>query len=257
MQVAVLDKTIPLRNIPEDSLNKIIAVDLARWLCSLLSLTDENSANKLEAALPAIKDHCWSMGFAEIKKMFEMYADSKLSVKPISNHLDRVLVGQIHEAYKSQKKIVKQPEKPLELSSQDIEINQILNIFYCYDEWKETKTISLSYSGVFDRFIEKGIIKDPKAPKYQKYLAKKMQGAKEMLIKGYEVQEQREYASKNAIREIIKEVKSGLSPKIEEKAKCLVLEDYFSKIEKEGLDFKEILSKHWNTEVVKDSKYDL
>ena len=137
------------------------------------------------------------------------------------------------------------------------EVMQIININFCYDEWKESKTISLSYSGVFDRFIEKGIIKDPKAPKYQKYLAKKIQEAKEMLIKGYEVQGQREYASKNAIRELIKEVKSGLSPKIEEKAKCLVLEDYFSKIEKDGLEFKEILSKYWNTEVVKDSKYDL
>ena len=48
------------------------------WLSKLLSLKDETSANRLEMALPAIKEQCIGMGFVEIKKMFEMYVDGNL-----------------------------------------------------------------------------------------------------------------------------------------------------------------------------------
>ena len=70
-----LGLSTPLRGIPEETLNKIIVEQFTIWIANLLSLTDETSAERLEIALPAIKEHCWSMGFDEIKKMFEMYAD--------------------------------------------------------------------------------------------------------------------------------------------------------------------------------------
>ena len=89
-KIAVLDKNLPLRAYPEEKLNRIILMDFMPYLARLLSLTDEVAADRLEVALPAIKEHCIGMGFKEIKKMFEMYADSKLPIKPIPNYFDSI-----------------------------------------------------------------------------------------------------------------------------------------------------------------------
>lgn len=102
-----IESTIPIKAIPEQELNTIILTQFTVWVANLLSLTDEISANRLEIALPAIKEHCWSMGFSEIKKMFEMYADNKLSIEPMPNYFDRILLGKIVDAYKKQKPIQK------------------------------------------------------------------------------------------------------------------------------------------------------
>lgn len=107
MELAKLDNNLPLKAYPEAELNRIILTQFTIWVSSLLSLTDETAMNRLEVALPSIKEHCWSMGFSEIKKMLEMYADSKLSVKPMSNFFDRVTFGKIVEAYKEQKVVPK------------------------------------------------------------------------------------------------------------------------------------------------------
>jgi len=103
MDLVKLDKQIPIKSIPEPELNAIILKELTIWVAGLLSLKDEASADRLEIALPAIKEHCWSMGFKEIKKMFEMYADGKLSVKPLPNYFDRIMLGKISASYKEQK----------------------------------------------------------------------------------------------------------------------------------------------------------
>ena len=106
-----LNDKLPLKAYPKDGqlLNSIIINVFVEWLSGLLTLSSQTSAERLEIALPAIKEHCGSMGFDEIKKMFEMYADSKLSIKPIPNYFDRILFGKIVAAYKEQK-IVK-PKK--------------------------------------------------------------------------------------------------------------------------------------------------
>ena len=98
---------LPIKAIPEQDLNRVILTQFTVWVANLLSLTDEVSAKRLETSLPAIKEHCWSMGFEEIKKMFEMYVDNKLSIKPIPNYFDRILFGKIVSAYKEQKPIKK------------------------------------------------------------------------------------------------------------------------------------------------------
>jgi hypothetical protein len=82
---------------------------------------DETSAKRLYLSIEAIKAACWSMGFAEIKKMFEMYADSKLSIKPIPNYFDRILLGKILDAYKEQKVI---PKKEIDNEKTMKEINK-------------------------------------------------------------------------------------------------------------------------------------
>jgi len=92
-KIAVLEKSLPLRAYVKEDLNKALIMEFLPWICSLLSLTDQKSADRLESALPAIKEQCIGMGFKEIRKMFEMYADGKLYVQPIPNYFDRILLG--------------------------------------------------------------------------------------------------------------------------------------------------------------------
>jgi len=109
-KLSILDRTIPLRAIPEKDLNTALIMDFAPWLSKLLSLKDQTSADRLEMALPAIKEQCIGMGFVEIKKMFEMYVDGKFAIEPKTNFFDRILFGKIVAEYR--KYNMRKPKKP-------------------------------------------------------------------------------------------------------------------------------------------------
>ena len=156
MDLITKNEALPLKAFPEQDLNRLILTEFTVWVANLLSLTDETSAERLEIALPAIKEHCWSMGFREIKKMFEMYADSKLSLKPIPNYFDRILLGKIVDAYKQQKVVPKQEIKPIELSDEEKRNNEILSATICFDFYIQNGYLNKSslylYSELLDRF---------------------------------------------------------------------------------------------------------
>ena len=151
MELIKLNNKLPLKAYPEETLNKVILTQFSVWVANLLSLTDESSANKLEIALPAIKQHCWSLGFDEIKKMFEMYADSKLSIKPIPNYFDRILLGKIVESYKAQKVIEKK-----EINHDEIlEQTNKKHLISFFNQYFATKTINDCYIIFVYSFLEK------------------------------------------------------------------------------------------------------
>ena len=158
MEVVKLNSNVPIKAIPEAELNRIIIQELSVWLAGILSLSDETSADRLEKALPAVKEHCWSMGFSEIKTMFEMYADNKLSIKPRSNYFDRVLFGQIVEAYKAQKRPKPTPYHPTELSEQEKSDLIYTGLINCYDAWYQEKRVVPGYQWVYDHLDELKII---------------------------------------------------------------------------------------------------
>jgi len=158
-KLSVLEKQLPLRAYPPEDLNKILIMDFLPWLSGLLSLTDEVSANRLELALPAIKDQCIGMGFVEIKKMFEMYADNKLAVKPISNFFDRILLGKIIDEYRSYKKRTVKPKieemKPppgIDLSEQIEESIKEMQEYY-YQHGKINGIVTHLYSHLFSKGV--------------------------------------------------------------------------------------------------------
>lgn len=156
-----LNNTLPLKAYPKDGelLNSIIIGVFVEWLSDLLSLTDETSMSRLEISLPAIKDQCWSMGFAEIKKMFEMYADNKLSIKPIPNYFDRILLGKIVDAYKQQRKIKPKKIEMPEPTQEEKDAITLMGVINCFDEFKQTKEILDGYTWVYDHLDDKRIIK--------------------------------------------------------------------------------------------------
>jgi hypothetical protein len=100
MNLQVFERKLPLRAYPKKDLDKILITVFVPWLCKLLSLKDEVSADRLEMALPAIKTQCIGMGFEEVKKMFESYVDGDLPLEPRTNFFDRVLLGKIVKEWK-------------------------------------------------------------------------------------------------------------------------------------------------------------
>ncbi len=100
-----------LRNIPDEELNSIMCKYLVPWIKGLLSLSGENSAERLILAIPTIKELCTGMTFLDVKKMFEMYAHSKMELTPIANYFDIILVGKIVSEYR--KHIKHNPKKPI------------------------------------------------------------------------------------------------------------------------------------------------
>ena len=221
-KLTISEKTIPLREIPEKELNTYILKGLMPRISRLLSLTDKTSADRLEIALPAIKEHCIGMGFVEIQKMFELYVDGKLDVEPISNYFDRILLGKIVRSYRVYKlrlkpkpkiKIMNDSEKNkleneiLNRVSSFFKINRYIheNDFYIYDILEKRGLISLSDEE------KKSIKKDAITILKNEYLVKKSKSKDDFKY----------------IQSMLKSLDIGNHAKIKIKSKQLASEDYF------------------------------
>lgn len=165
MDLIKLESHLPLKAYPKETLQKIIYEEFIFWLSDLLSLKDEVSAKRLYNALPALEVQCWSMGFQEIKKMFEMYADNKLSIQPIPNYFDRILFGKIVKSYKDQKKVI---PKKLEIqmiseeSKEEIVLSGLEKSFRLY---KETGVIEFGRLYLYEFLYEKDLLPKDKSTK--------------------------------------------------------------------------------------------
>lgn len=226
MELAKLEKKLPVKSYPEQELNKVVVMHFTPWLASLLSLTGETSVDRLEMALPAIKEHCWSMGFDEIKKMFEMYADNKLSIEPTPNYFDRILFGKIVHAYKQQKPVKRQEISIPEISEAEKKLKIKLGVLRLFDEYKEFKDVGTGVTWVYDHLDELGLIKKTKEEKI-----KAMTWAKS-LEKG-EVDHK-----KPGARNIMEMISQKNSPRVINRAKRILLNDYFENTDRETLKNK-------------------
>lgn len=158
-KLSVLERTIPLRAIPEKDLNTVLIMDFAPWLSKLLSLKDQTSADRLEMALPAIKEQCIGMGFVDIKKMFEMYVDGKFDIEPKTNFFDRILFGKIVAEYRkyNMQKPKPKPQIPQISEKEKKEIDdQILKDQEAY--FKKHGVIDPSQWYAYDVLDKRGLI---------------------------------------------------------------------------------------------------
>lgn len=241
MDLIKLDNPIPIKAIPKETLNNIILNDFTVWLSDLLGLTDEVSAKRLYLSLDAIKDACWSMGFPEIKKMFTMYADSKLSVKPISNFLDRILVGKIIEAYKEQK-----PPKKIVVKNEisEDEKRSLINsgVTKCLNHYEETQQILEGYIlFLYDEFYDSGYL-----PKDKNSKNKALSDAKEVIefeLINKKPIKQDEY---NQIKESLKDIEKKKSPTLIIKAKEIMLLKYLRGVFKDESLLNKLKTKYLN-----------
>ena len=224
MDLVKLEKTLPLRAYPEQDLNRILIMDLMPCISGLLSLTDEVSAKRLEIALPAIKQQCIGMGFAEIKKMFEMYTDSKLNLKPIPNYFDRILLGKIVSSYKSLNNKPKKIEV-VDISEDEKEFIMAEAIDRLKKEVKINKSISSICVHVYDHLDAKGFLPTDKAYKLEIYERAKSVAKGEAASKAtHSLDEHRN------LKVEIEKLDLPKNANVINIAKRLVLEDFFNKI---------------------------
>lgn len=240
MDLVKLESKLPLKAYPEQELNKIILTQLTVWLSSLLSLTDEVSANRLEIALPAIKEHCWSMGFDEVKKIFILYADGKLSVKPIPNYFDRILLGKIIEAYKEQKPIVKKTITETEISEDEKKALINSGMTKCLEHYeKETQILDGYNHFLYDVLADDGYLPTDKQTKLQA-----LEDAK--IITQMEL-EQKPASSLKEFKEIkqtLEKIKNDESLKLITKAKELIVLKFLRAVIKDAESFNQLKQKY-------------
>lgn len=174
-KLSILEKNIPLRAIPEETLNKYIIEGLMPFICRLLSLKGENASERLEMALEPLKKQCIGMGFSEIKKMFEMYADNELNIEPRTNYFDRVLLGRIITEYRKTKK---HKPKPIDVE-QEKKLRDQHEIILIFDYYKQNKELNRYWEWVYVYLEDKGIhkfSKEDKAKKFSYYKNLEIQG---------------------------------------------------------------------------------
>jgi hypothetical protein len=153
MELTKLNHALPLKAYPEKDLNTLLATQFKFWLCGLLSMKSSNE-DAVDASLPAIKKHCWSLGLREVKKMFEMYVDGELSITPRSNYLDRVLVGQIFQSYKAQQR-TKPIKKDIDQEKRDQDLMDVISLF---DNFIQFRKIDDRFVWVYTYLDEKGLM---------------------------------------------------------------------------------------------------
>jgi len=224
--LVIFKSSIPIKAIPEQELNKVILTDFLTWISGLLSLTDEVSANRLEIALPAIKQHCWSMGFDEIKKMFEMYVDNKLSIKPIPNYFDRILLGKIVDSYKEQR-----PRKKPKMEDIPDEEKKSLTssgIKKCLECYEEKEQILDGYNlFLYDVFYDDGYL-----PKDNETKNKAIEDAKQFLELNYVNRKSKSKDDYDNIKKVLKELKKPKSTLVIVKAKEMIVSKFLRELYK-------------------------
>lgn len=229
MDLVKLERKIPIKAISEQELNTIIITQFSVWLANLLSLTDEVSAERLKTALPAVKEHCWSMGFDEIKRMFEMYADNKLNIEPIPNYFDRILFGKIVTAYKQQKPVIKKTIQMPEPTQEEKDLLIYEGLVFCYDNWVQTKEIIEGHVWIHDHLMELNLLeftKDESKIMWNKAKNNVLLKSKDM---DYET-------AKDVVREL-----EGKSLKRENEYKLLRLKKFFERIHAKGKHLKDFV----------------
>jgi hypothetical protein len=149
----------------------------------LLSLK-EDKEEPLDNSIKVIKKKFWSLGLSEIKKAFEMYALGDLNIKPISNHIDPILVGQIFNAYKNEIKT-----KPKKFNEDKFKAEQdYLYVTSAYDHFVSTDIIGDESVWIYDYLesTKKVVVFDQKQKKeiYERYYKKlpKLEAIKESKI---------------------------------------------------------------------------
>ena len=120
--IKLFERQIPIRAIPQKDLDLFLDTEFKFWIATLLGLK-EDKEDSYDITKDAIKKECIGMGFSEIKKMFEMYVDHKLYVKPIPNYFDRILFGKIVDAYINQK-----PKKVMKIEEEKLSKEEKINV---------------------------------------------------------------------------------------------------------------------------------
>ena len=124
----------------------------------LVNLKPEKE-NDLNDALKGVEQLCKNYSFKQVRTMFELYRDSQLDMRPITNHIDRILVGQIVQAYQKYKPEQHQSFIPhserLEKIEKDREQEDYLNVISWFDWFIQNRKITIEMTWIYEYLILK------------------------------------------------------------------------------------------------------
>lgn len=229
MELTDLNKSIPIKAIPSESLEKILHTEVKYWLSNLLAMSSEKEES-VNNALEAIKFHCWGMGLNEVKKAFEMYANGLLSIDPRSNYLDYILVSKIMNEYKHKKPKKKTMIIEEKLTKEEKENVVYLGVISFYDAWVQDRFVKNPFVWVHDYLMKLGVLNF--TDKEKKTMWKQ---AKENLLNKSKSE------SYKAFKEVIKQFEQGNNTKREIEYMALRLDAFFTKIESENKHIKDYI----------------
>ena len=153
MELIKYNPSHTLRGMNQQTLDQILNTKVKYWLSNLLQLSAEKE-EAINNAIEGIKYHCIGITLVDVRKAFEMYANSELELSPISNHIDYILVGKIFNEYKKKKKNLKQRkiiEEP-KISDQEKENLRYMGVINCFEHFKQDNYIPYGYLWVYDYF---------------------------------------------------------------------------------------------------------
>lgn len=163
-ELIIKHPNLPLKAYAPDALEKEMDKFML-WINNLLGLRGEESAKRMVLALPAIQKHFYSLGFAEITKAFEMYADGELSIQPRTNYFDRILVGQIFNDYKMYKR-----QKNPKTMDYDKENSDFLYCVQAFDYFVQNGALPEQAAWLYEYLTDhKGILSVSKREKHTSY----------------------------------------------------------------------------------------
>lgn len=266
-QMAVAWENPKLKDYPEEIRNANTFM-IFSWLLDLLGVKGDDSTDKHhDAAINFINSSLKNYTYQEIKLAFEKYVsgeylDSKGTPMLVTQQLNAVVIGRVLREYEFlkkreldayRKKKADQMSENTEPNKEDVLVTMFINMLNYWDQYQQFKHVSDGAETVFERLVDKSIIAKPDDPKYKAYYAKKMIKAKEELELEYKNKPTLYKEKKDQYKSILKDIKTGLSPRIETKAKCLVLEDYFKNLVNKNIDFKDVLRQNWNIGIIENS----
>lgn len=219
MELQVLENTLPLKAFPPKSLDKTLETTFMFWIANLLSLKADKKESVL-IALPEIKYHFHSLGLKDVKKAFEMYARGQLSIKPISNYFDIVLVGQIFQEYKAT--LPRKKPKKEELSDEEKKDLISKGMKRCLDYWEKEQKIADGYIlFLYDTFYDDGFLPTDKESKL-----KAMENAKSLIEINYIGRKPKNLKERDKIKEVLEDIKDPKSALVIKTAKELMVNKF-------------------------------
>lgn len=242
--VAVAMENPKIKDYPEELRNSN-TLTLLKWLLNILGVNGEEKIEHHQTLFSLINESYGRFTYQEIKLAFEYYLQGKYSEngKPIlvtqqlngvvfgkvMSHFEKIKKSNEMDAYNQRKK--DQLQQNTELSQQEkdeIVKNGVIN---CYSEWLKTKKIEAGYLWIYDHLDELGLLNFTPHEKWQR-----VHDAKEYLEN--KVKGEADKSKRNQIKEALKNIRSK---PIENKAKRMLVEDYFQKILSEFKHIKDFL----------------
>lgn len=187
----------------------------------------------------------------EIREAMKMYVAKEFEGIRVFRLLDCISIAEILTAYMNFRNdslrvyIDNKMQKKLELPEQtESEKLRIVNngIIRRYSEYMASGTIDEPFSHIFDTLIERGIIKGSTTPKLEKYYQDQLElASKEVEFETRKKLFNADKLERTRINQEIEDIITGVSSKIEVRAKRNILKHFFDTQIARNVDFEKLI----------------